>query len=264
VADNHERTFADQFALVAREHAPAYFLGATRLLCCTSVAKCLTMLIGAYLFPHSPEQALQAALWAHRVPVKFGFIPWVRAACHLWRRTTAQPRPHTLVRWVRVPAVPHVCQSHTPPPHVVVCAHAPLPPPSPTPCLPGHGTWMDRACSVESRVAVSQVLVRQLGRGSDVAANCYVHQSCCAPHGKEKVFGTSCWPPCPPTQQRLARCTSLFGAARTCVHVINKPSGPLDVMTRVHVAGKDWNKVDVCELKAVRSNRTTYSRSGTA
>jgi hypothetical protein len=76
VADNHERTFADQFALIAREFADAYF-DSTQMRCCTSVNRCLTRLIGSYFLPQNPEQGLQASLWVRRVPVKFGYIPWV-------------------------------------------------------------------------------------------------------------------------------------------------------------------------------------------
>lgn len=179
VADNHERTFADHFGLVAREHAEVYF-GASRMRCCTSLSRCLTRIVGAYFLPHNPEQALQASLFAASVPVYFGYVPWI--------------------------------------------------------------------------------LVRQIGRGGDVAANCYVHKECCAPHGKQRAFGSSCWPPCPPLQERLDRCTALFGASRSCTHLGSSPSG-VEKMTRTQVPGKDFNKVNLCELvPSSRRNRTGTSK----
>lgn len=168
VADNHERTFADQFALIARRHASAYFEAAVPMRCCTAVSRCVTMLVGAYYLPHSPEQALQASLWAHAARVRFGYVAWV--------------------------------------------------------------------------------LVRQLGRAADVAANCYVQLDCCASHGKSRAFGHSCWPPCPSAEERLARCTALLGRSKSCVNVTNKPTG-VERATRAHVAGRDFNRVDVCDLK---------------
>ena len=84
-------------------------------------------------------------------------------------------------------------------------------------------------------------------------------EECCAPHGKQRAFGASCWPPCPPMQERLDRCAALFGASRSCTHLASSPSG-VDTRTRTQVPGKDFNKVNLCEL--VPSSRRNVSRLG--
>ena len=180
VADNHEKTFADHFGVVAREHADAYF-GSSRMRCCTSLNRCLTRIVGTYFLPHNPEQNLQASLWQQRVPVRFGYYPWI--------------------------------------------------------------------------------LVRQIGAGGDVAANCYVHKDCCAPHGKQRAFGSSCWPPCPPVGQRLERCNALFGTTRTCTDLPGAAPAGIDVRTRTQVAGKDFNKVNLCNLIPNSKHHTNKTQS---
>ena len=54
-------------------------------------------------------------------------------------------------------------------------------------------------------------------------------------------------------EERLARCTALLGRSKSCVNVTNKPTG-VERATRAHVAGRDFNRVDVCDLK--RAPRT--------